>query len=1383
MFKFEIYNIFNCQLQSQQYFRTRPQPTAEVIEGGTLTLQCGIGNQRGSVQWAKDGFVLGFDRSIPGYERYSMTGDANIGVHNLRIVRAKNEDQGEYQCQVGPGPGGNQPIRATTKLTVLIPPSSIEITGHTNQTQVEVKEGQSMDLECVVTGGKPSAQIKWFRKNIELRTDNVTVRTASVDNELMVSGHQPTEVSVSVSTITVRPHAEDNGVMYTCEAIHTALLAPMRHSLTLSVLYPPGSPEITGYIEGETVRMGDTLTLVCKSIGGNPLAQLVWYKNDEEVDFSFTTTANRQSANSHTFVVDASDNNAVYRCVASSSITQTPMVAEVKLQVHFAPAKVYINGTKEAKSGDTVTMTCHTERSNPPSELSWVVDGRPVTATNSIVADPLGGWVSSANVTVVVTPQDRNMKMLSCYAINQALGETIVETAVLSILYPPDPPNIFGYTEGTSIRAGSLQRLTCVCNGGNPLCNLKWFKGETEIISGTTVSTNGNVVSNEIAIITKDSDNGAQYRCEASNSATIEPLIAIIQLTVHFPPSGVFIKMSPKQPKAGTHVELVCETGSSNPESVVTWWRDGFLLNGHQDGIIDGLYGGKTTRNILRLNVSSDDDGTVLTCQATNRVLQQSVHDATTLSIQYSPEFLNSPLTQFDIIEGQPSVINLTAKGNPSQIEYKWSRQTETITAATETTTGSPIDSPRIQSSGPILNISEAKRGDSGVYKLYAQNELGLSETAIKINVQYSAQILKVSEMVMIDEWANAYLECNVDANPSTDTTITWRRRFRNESDAIVTQEIDSSRMRETIETIDTVGISGSGYTLKGSLAIYNTSLEDSGQQFECVANNGIGDSDTAIATLLVLHKPIIDRSPIISKSATDDGSSGRLYCRAQAAPNVTFTWTREGQILSTDSKAIGVIKSESTSDKQRKGSELKEKEVKYIIEPTQQLDLVNYQSVLIILDVQSQDYGAYQCIARNDLGFDAITIQLNRTSKPDPPLALRILNITESSVQLRWIPGFDGGIGQDFRLRYRPTSSSDPSFTYKDVYPANSTQIILTGLNEDTEYMFGVQAINTMGHSDFTIDIVKAKTLKETPVTETEKIISKIMNERAGDLPKLILIVSVVGSSLLLFNIVLVVCFVRKRRRKRYEEESDGTESKTTGSSKTTMEMYQSSNSTAYHKENNETSLSEEDDENKSQNHDNYSGHTDYEMEISPSGVVTTHSHGISTYLIDDAIAPSQHYPNTRFTSLVSPVGPDLTTSTYFIDHPNDEYASALRKNAYNQQLAVNSTGSLSPSPLPPLQPLSISLSNSQSPINSVNYMGTRIGDHLSQSHSPNSHYQPSLSLSPHHQQSQQLMHQTVPPLPPLRSIGAVAPNMTSFMPTINEEPRLSYAPMGHLV
>lgn len=81
------------------------------------------------------------------------------------------------------------------------------------------------------------------------------------------------------------------------------------------------------------------------------------------------------------------------------------------------------------------------------------------------------------------------------------------------------------------------------------------------------------------------------------------------------PPSKVSIKLTPKQPVVGAQLDILCETGSSNPESEVSWWRDGFSLEGHKEGVIEGLYGGKATRDTLKLNVSSADDGTVITCQ------------------------------------------------------------------------------------------------------------------------------------------------------------------------------------------------------------------------------------------------------------------------------------------------------------------------------------------------------------------------------------------------------------------------------------------------------------------------------------------------------------------------------------------------------------------------------------------------------------------------------------------------------------------------------------------------------------------------------------------------------------------------------------------------
>jgi len=64
--------------------------------------------------------TLGYNRSIPGYPRYAMTGDASEGVHNLKITDARIDDEGTYECQVGPGLVRHSlPIKASSKVTVL----------------------------------------------------------------------------------------------------------------------------------------------------------------------------------------------------------------------------------------------------------------------------------------------------------------------------------------------------------------------------------------------------------------------------------------------------------------------------------------------------------------------------------------------------------------------------------------------------------------------------------------------------------------------------------------------------------------------------------------------------------------------------------------------------------------------------------------------------------------------------------------------------------------------------------------------------------------------------------------------------------------------------------------------------------------------------------------------------------------------------------------------------------------------------------------------------------------------------------------------------------------------------------------------------------------
>ena len=97
------------------------------------------------------------------------------------------------------------------------------------------------------------------------------------------------------------------------------------------------------------------------------------------------------------------------------------------------------------------------------------------------------------------------------------------------------------------------------------------------------------------------------------------------------------------------------------------------------------------------------------------------------------------------------------------------------------------------------------------------------------------------------------------------------------------------------------------------------------------------------------------------------------------------------------------------------------------------------------------------------------------RTIFSEPPLNLRVLNVTHREVHLEWEPGFHGGMDQYFRLQYHPnkltslSSMDESSKKYWDVYPANARSAIIRDLDPGVEYSIDVMSINNLGESNFT--------------------------------------------------------------------------------------------------------------------------------------------------------------------------------------------------------------------------------------------------------------------------------------------------------------------------
>ena len=105
-------------------------------------------------------------------------------------------------------------------------------------------------------------------------------------------------------------------------------------------------------------------------------------------------------------------------------------------------------------------------------------------------------------------------------------------------------------------------------------------------------------------------------------------------LSVLFKPSFVTITSDPVEPKAGQKAILTCESGSSNPTARIVWRYKNKHYNGNIIDVKEGEYGGNITTNRLELQIKPEDHGAIIICEAINDELQESTHNAQTLSVK-----------------------------------------------------------------------------------------------------------------------------------------------------------------------------------------------------------------------------------------------------------------------------------------------------------------------------------------------------------------------------------------------------------------------------------------------------------------------------------------------------------------------------------------------------------------------------------------------------------------------------------------------------------------------------------------------------------------------------------------------------------------------------
>lgn len=134
------------------------------------------------------------------------------------------DDDARYQCQVLPGPQGQDGIRSHfATLTVLVPPEPPKIV---QGDYLMTTEDREIELECISLGGKPAAEITWIDGLGNVLTDGI---------EYIVEEDGRRFTAKSILKLT--PRKEHHNTSFTCQAQNTAERTHRSAKLKLEVLF------------------------------------------------------------------------------------------------------------------------------------------------------------------------------------------------------------------------------------------------------------------------------------------------------------------------------------------------------------------------------------------------------------------------------------------------------------------------------------------------------------------------------------------------------------------------------------------------------------------------------------------------------------------------------------------------------------------------------------------------------------------------------------------------------------------------------------------------------------------------------------------------------------------------------------------------------------------------------------------------------------------------------------------------------------------------------------------------------------------------------------------------------------------------------------------
>ena len=468
----------------------------------------------------------------------------------------------------------------------------------------------------------------------------------------------------------------------------------------------------------------------------------------------------------------------------------------------------------------------------------------------------------------------------------------------------------------------------------------------------------------------------------------------------------------------GSEVRLSCMVEGGKPAPRVVWYKNFQLLGERYDRVEDRIAQKFVTyNNLTLLALPRSDLHSNITCEATNyngSVLQKTI----TLDMNFLPVKISVTEKATLLLAGTQQTFTCRAFGSRPPAMLTWWLDNQRLDggkvyapASTDGTT-----------STSTLTIIPKEVDTNKTLTCRAENteiRQGVLKDSWTLDVRYPPKIsLRLSSMLASEDVAegnDVLLECKIKANPRMDRMVEW---FHNK------QPLKQNQRKGIL------------FTSSGTNLVLQEVKKEANGNYTCRATNGVPHTgfyaESQPFHLDVKYLPVCVPEGVKVYGVAKE-ENVRIRCQVAANPsNLTFRWT-----FNNSAEIKDVDKNKFTTN--------------------------NTISLFSYKPERELDYGTLMCWSRNDIGEQQkpCVFHIIAAGRPDPAKNCTTSNINSSAFEIFCLPGFNGGLPQNFTVEVIENETLD-NVVFRSDSPTPNFSV--TGLKDSTDYRVYVVPVNMKG-------------------------------------------------------------------------------------------------------------------------------------------------------------------------------------------------------------------------------------------------------------------------------------------------------------------------------